>query len=107
MDSDNYPETCHAIFIVNNSSAFSAIWRIVRVFVDVGTREKVKVLGSGNPMLVRGGAGSGGRGRFGPGAAGGASGRWVWACEWRVGAGVAAWRVGLNGATPLMKTSNV
>lgn len=52
MDSDNYPETCHNIFIVNNSSAFSAIWRVVKVFVDVGTREKIKVLGSGNPMLV-------------------------------------------------------
>ncbi|KIZ07613.1 hypothetical protein MNEG_0343 [Monoraphidium neglectum] len=52
MDSDNYPETCHQIFIVNNSAAFSAIWRMVKVFVDQGTRDKVKVLGSGNPMLV-------------------------------------------------------
>ncbi|GBF91545.1 hypothetical protein Rsub_04285 [Raphidocelis subcapitata] len=52
MDSDNYPETCNSIFIVNNSAAFTTIWRMLRVFVDAGTREKVKVLGSGNPMLA-------------------------------------------------------
>ncbi|KAI8477280.1 MAG: CRAL-TRIO domain-containing protein [Monoraphidium minutum] len=52
MDSDNYPETCQSIFIVNSTAAFGAIWRVVRVFVDQGTRDKVKVLGSGNPMLA-------------------------------------------------------
>lgn len=52
MDSDNYPETCHQIYIVNNSTAFSAVWRVLKVFVDAGTRDKIKVLGSGDPMLA-------------------------------------------------------
>lgn len=50
MDSDNYPETCHAIYIVNGGVAFGAIWRIVAPFVDKGTRDKVHVVGSGKYM---------------------------------------------------------
>jgi hypothetical protein len=104
MDSDNYPETCNNILIVNNAvrggggclvascmcyakaegyvctrstlvvptsapthnnnqppthhpptkqAAFTAIWKVVRVFIDPGTRDKVRVLGSGSAMLVR------------------------------------------------------
>jgi hypothetical protein len=52
MDSDNYPETCHAIYIVNGGIAFGAIWRIVSPFVDKGTRDKVHVVGSGKYMRV-------------------------------------------------------
>jgi hypothetical protein len=52
MDSDNYPETCHAIYIVNGGMAFGAIWRIVSPFVDKGTRDKVHVVGSGKYMRV-------------------------------------------------------
>lgn len=52
MDSDNYPETCHAIYIVNGGMAFGAIWRIVSPFVDKGTRDKVHVVGSGKYMQV-------------------------------------------------------
>ncbi len=52
MDSDNYPETCHAIYIVNGGMAFGAIWRIVSPFVDKGTRDKVHVIGSGKYMKV-------------------------------------------------------
>jgi len=61
MDSNNYPETCHHIFIVNNSAAFSAIWKVVRAFVDAGTRDKVQVVGGGNSMLVRSGGERSGR----------------------------------------------
>jgi hypothetical protein len=53
MDSDNYPETCHAIYIVNGGITFGAIWRIVSPFVDKGTRDKVHVVGSGKYMRVR------------------------------------------------------
>lgn len=52
MDSDNYPETCHAIYIVNGGITFGAIWRIVSPFVDKGTRDKVHVVGSGKYMRV-------------------------------------------------------
>ena len=51
MDSNNYPEVLDHIFIVNSSAAFQAIWRVVRVFVDAGTRDKVRVLGGGDAML--------------------------------------------------------
>jgi len=59
MDSDNYPETCHAIYIVNGGMAFGAIWRIVSPFVDKGTRDKVHVIGSGKYMQVWAAAGYG------------------------------------------------
>ncbi|KAF6256307.1 CRAL-TRIO domain-containing protein [Scenedesmus sp. NREL 46B-D3] len=45
MDSDNYPECCHAIYIANAGAAFSAIWKLLAAFVDRGTRDKVHVLG--------------------------------------------------------------
>ncbi len=52
MDSDNYPESCHAIYIVNNNAIFSAIWRLVKGFVDPGTRDKIHVMGAGKQMQV-------------------------------------------------------
>eukprot|EP00882_Tetradesmus_deserticola_P020577 GHRQ01022231.1.p1 GENE.GHRQ01022231.1~~GHRQ01022231.1.p1 ORF type:complete len:349 (+),score=122.38 GHRQ01022231.1:377-1423(+) len=45
MDSDNYPECCHAIYIANAGATFSAIWKLLSAFVDKGTRDKVHVLG--------------------------------------------------------------
>jgi hypothetical protein len=61
---------------VNNSTAFSAVWRVLKVFVDAGTRDKIKVLGSGDPMLVSRGRGHAGRGgRAGQGAQGARWGR--------------------------------
>lgn len=50
MDSDNYPECCDAIYIVNGGAAFAAIWRLVSPFIDKGTRDKVHVIGSGKAM---------------------------------------------------------
>lgn len=52
MDSDNYPECCHAIYIVNAGAAFSAIWRLLSPFVDKGTRDKVHVLGNAKASQV-------------------------------------------------------
>ncbi|EOD40372.1 hypothetical protein EMIHUDRAFT_222835 [Emiliania huxleyi CCMP1516] len=46
MMSRNYPETLYKQFIINAPRVFSAIWRIVRVWLDPNTREKVHVLGS-------------------------------------------------------------
>ncbi|WIA15339.1 hypothetical protein OEZ85_002004 [Tetradesmus obliquus] len=45
MDSDNFPECCHAIYIANAGAAFSAVWKLLAPFVDKGTRDKVHVLG--------------------------------------------------------------
>lgn len=50
MDSDNYPECCNAIYVVNNAAAFSTIWTMVKPFVDKGTRDKINVMGSGRHM---------------------------------------------------------
>jgi hypothetical protein len=50
IDSDNYPESCAHIFIVNNSAAFTMLWGVVAPWVDAGTRSKVHVLGSGRAM---------------------------------------------------------
>jgi hypothetical protein len=53
MDSDNYPESCHAIYILNGGAAFAMIWRVVSNFVDKGTRDKVHVLGPREQTQVR------------------------------------------------------
>lgn len=50
MDSDNYPECCHAIYIANGGATFGAIWRLVSPFIDKGTRDKVHVIGGGKNM---------------------------------------------------------
>jgi hypothetical protein len=55
MDSDNYPECCHAIYISNAGAAFSAIWKLLAPFVDKGTRDKVHVLGGVKASQVRAG----------------------------------------------------
>jgi hypothetical protein len=54
MDSDNFPECCHAIYIANAGAAFSAIWKLLAPFVDKGTRDKVHVLGGVKASQVSG-----------------------------------------------------
>ena len=54
MDSDNYPESCHAIYIVNGGMVFGAVWRMLSPFVDKGTRDKVHVLGHARTKGVLG-----------------------------------------------------
>ncbi|KAK7056611.1 hypothetical protein VNI00_002328 [Paramarasmius palmivorus] len=41
----NYPETLHAIAVVNSPSFFPTIWRWVSAWFDEGTRRKIHVLG--------------------------------------------------------------
>jgi hypothetical protein len=53
MDSDNFPECCHAIYIANAGAAFSVIWKLLAPFVDKGTRDKVHVLGGVKASQVR------------------------------------------------------
>ena len=44
---DNYPETLGNCFIVNAPKLFSALWAIVKGFLDERTRNKVRILGTG------------------------------------------------------------
>jgi hypothetical protein len=53
MDSDNYPECCHAIYILNAGATFTAIWRMLSPFVDKGTRDKVHVIANARQAEVR------------------------------------------------------
>jgi len=43
----HYVEVSDMIYIVNASFAFRATWKVISPFIDEGTREKVKVYGSG------------------------------------------------------------
>ncbi|ESK91262.1 phosphatidylinositol transporter [Moniliophthora roreri MCA 2997] len=43
----NYPETLHAIAVVNSPSFFPTIWRWISSWFDEGTRRKIHVLGKG------------------------------------------------------------
>ena len=49
VDQDNYPETMGATYVVNAPWVFTAIWRLVRVFLDEGVTAKVHILGEGQP----------------------------------------------------------
>lgn len=44
IDQDNYPEHLSKLFIVNAPSFFSAVWKLVRFFVDDRTKNKVFIL---------------------------------------------------------------
>ncbi len=49
VDQDNYPETMGATYVVNAPWVFTAVWRMVRVFLDEGVTAKVHILGEGAP----------------------------------------------------------
>ena len=49
VDQPNYPETMGATFVVNAPWIFTAIWSVVRVFLDEGVTAKVHILGEGEP----------------------------------------------------------
>jgi hypothetical protein len=49
VDQDNYPETMGATFVVNAPWVFTAVWRMVRVFLDEGVTAKVHILAEGAP----------------------------------------------------------
>lgn len=46
IDQDHYPEHLAKLYIINAPMLFSGLWRIVRVFVDDRTKEKITICGS-------------------------------------------------------------
>lgn len=45
IDQDNYPEHLARLFIINAPSFFTAVWKLVRFFVDDRTKNKIHILG--------------------------------------------------------------
>ena len=41
-----YPELLGRMYIINTSSLFSVVWKLIGVFLDEKTKNKIKVLGS-------------------------------------------------------------
>jgi 23S rRNA A2030 N6-methylase RlmJ len=46
VTSNNYPENMGAMFIVNAPWTFTAIWSIVKNFLDERTTKKIQIIGS-------------------------------------------------------------
>ncbi|KAL6574364.1 hypothetical protein OROHE_001268 [Orobanche hederae] len=46
IDSENYPETLHRMFIINSGPGFRLIWNIIKPLLDPETSSKIQVLDS-------------------------------------------------------------
>ncbi|KAF5199164.1 Phosphatidylinositol/phosphatidylcholine transfer protein [Thalictrum thalictroides] len=46
IDSNNYPETLHRLFIVNAGSGFRVLWKALKAFLEPRTLAKIQVYGS-------------------------------------------------------------
>ena len=50
---DYYPETMGAAYVVNAPLVFSALYAIIKGFLDERTRSKVRIMGTGyRPFLL-------------------------------------------------------
>lgn len=52
IDQDNYPEHLARLFIINAPSFFTAVWKLVRFFVDDRTKNKIHILNAKEQLPV-------------------------------------------------------
>eukprot|EP00906_Rhabdomonas_costata_P029200 RCo041227 len=45
VDEANYPEELNCVFVINASTIFTTLWKVVKHFFDEGVRSKVRILG--------------------------------------------------------------
>lgn len=49
ISQDNYPESLYKMFIINSGFMFSAVWTVVKPFLDEKTQKKIVII-SGNGL---------------------------------------------------------
>ncbi|CAM9392802.1 unnamed protein product [Phaeothamnion confervicola] len=52
MMAGHYVERCYRSYIINAPLAFRAVWRVVELFFDARTREKVRIIGYDHSQLL-------------------------------------------------------
>ena len=53
LEEDNYPEVVKRVFLVNTPALFATVWGVIKVFMDPGTTDKMRILGSGYMPILR------------------------------------------------------